>query len=97
MSQVIFPQPFDLLVPRGGTKVIDDTSAYTNLTGIAIDCVATAVVSVCTGFDDAGNAYNFKTTNNWDNLTTGYTYFVPRNYVITAITLSSGTINLHQY
>jgi hypothetical protein len=78
------------------TQVIDTTNATTGLTGIAIECSSDAVVSVMTGFDELNNAVDFKTVYNLDNLKAGYIYYIKPNNHVAAITLTSGTVNVHQ-
>ena len=78
------------------TQVIDTTSATTGLTGICIECTADAVVSVMTGFDPQGTAVDFKTVYNLDNLVKGSFYYIKPNHYVAAITLTSGTVNVHQ-
>lgn len=86
----------DRVMCSGGTLVIDTTGAITGLTCFAIDCVADTAVSVMTGFDENGVAVDFKTVYNLDTLKAGYTYYIKANQHVAAITLTSGTINVHQ-
>lgn len=80
-----------------GSPIIDDTNAHTNLNVEAINIISSTTFSVCTGVDNNGNAYNFKTEMNWDGtLTANHSPLtVPRNYKITAITLTSGEIVIY--
>lgn len=78
------------------TQVIDTTDATTGLTAICIECVADAAVSVMTGFDELGAAVDFKTVYNLDTLKAGSFYYIKPNHYVAAITLTSGTVNVHQ-
>jgi len=93
---IVTASPYDRMAVIGGTLVIDTTGAITGLTAVCIECVADAVVSVMTGFDDLGNAVDFKTAYNLDNLTAGSFYYIKQNWHVAAITLTSGTVNAHQ-
>ena len=80
------------LVVSGGSEIIDDTSAHTGLRVSSIVATEDTVVSVCTGTDNTGASYNFKTALNWDTLKQNDLLIAPDNYTITAITLTSGRI-----
>ena len=75
-----------------GCLVIDTTDA---ITGKSFDCFIAqedTVISVCTGTDAGGNAFDFKTAYNCDTLKSGALITVKDGYKITAITLTSGSI-----
>lgn len=86
----------DRIACTGGTLVIDDTAAHTGLTGYCIECDSDAVISVCSGYNPSGATYDFKASLNWVTLKAGAKYFTPINYYIDAITLTSGSISVHQ-
>jgi len=93
----ISPSALDIISVTGGTLPIEDTSAHNDLTGICIECVADAVVSACTGFDSAGNAFDFKASRNFVNLYAGSFYYVRRGYYIASITLAGGKVSIHEF
>ena len=81
------------LSAENGMKIIDDTSAHTGLNYYLIVPREGTVISVCTGVDGNGNAVDFKTVNNWDGTVTITDLLaVQVGHVITAITLTSGSI-----
>ena len=75
-----------------GCLVIDDTSAHTSLEFEVIVAQEDTVISVCTGTDAGGNAFDFKTSYNCDTLKANALITVKDGYKITAITLTSGSI-----
>ncbi len=75
-----------------GCLVIDTTGA---ITGKSFDCLVAqedTVISVCTGTDAGGNAFDFKVKYNCDTLKSGAIITVKAGYKITAITLTSGSV-----
>jgi hypothetical protein len=97
MPTKINTTPNQKLTVSGGSLIISDTSAKTGLVVTSIIAREDTVVSVCTGLDAAGNAYNFKTTLNWLNLKSGDMLIVPDGYQVNAITLTSGSIIANQF
>ena len=77
-----------------GTPIIDDTNAHIDLNYTGIKATEDTVLSVCTGFDNSGNAFDFKVEMNWNGTLTANhgSLMVERGYKITAITLTSGEI-----
>lgn len=75
-----------------GCLLIDDTSAHTGLEFEVIVAQADTVISVCTGTDAGGNAFNFKVAYNCDTIKSGAIITAKNGYTITAITLTSGSI-----
>jgi hypothetical protein len=85
------------LTASGGSVIIDDTNAHTGLIATSIVARETTVVSVCTGTDANGAAYDFKATSNWLNLKAGDVLIVGDNAQINSITLTSGSIIVNQF
>jgi hypothetical protein len=80
------------LAGSNGCLVIDTTGA---ITGISFDFIVAqedTVISVCTGTDAGGNAFDFKTSYNCDTLKSGAVITAKAGYKITAITLTSGSV-----
>jgi hypothetical protein len=78
---------------ENGQYIIDDTNAHTGLDVYLIIPREDTVISVCTGTDSQGNAVDFKTVNNWDGTVSSTDLLaVPIGHTITAITLTSGSI-----
>lgn len=78
---------------ENGQSIIDDTSAHTGLDVYLIIPREDTVISVCTGVDAEGNAVDYKVVNNWDGtVKTTDLLAVPIRHKITAITLTSGSI-----
>ena len=80
------------LAGSNGCLVIDDTSAHTGLSFDYFVCQEDTVISVCTGTDPSGNAFDFKVQYNCDTLKQNAVITVKAGYKITAITLTSGSI-----
>lgn len=95
----ISTSPDKKIAVTGGTIIIDGTSAITELTGICIEATEVTVISVCTGLDASGNAYDFKTNpkSNWVNLEAGDKLYTKDNYQVNAVTLTSGRVLVHQF
>lgn len=91
MANKVRTTPDQKISVSGGTLVIDDTN---NHTGVWTSLVVTAdtAVSVCTGLDANGTAYDFKSTSNWTTLKQNDLLICPDNYCITSITLTSGRV-----
>jgi len=89
-----------VLVPTGGTQIVDGTSAITSFKSCCIQATADTVISVCTGINgnDDTTTVNFKTDTkyNWLNLKAGDVLYTKNADYITAITLTSGRILLHK-
>lgn len=78
---------------QNGQFIIDDTSAHTNLEYYLIIPREDTVISICTGVDGNGNAVDFKSVHNWDGTVgTSDLLTVPLGHKITAITLTSGSV-----
>lgn len=82
------------LCAQNGTLIIDDTDAYTGLSGVQFITLTDTVVSVCTGTSSSG-AVDYVATYNWVTLPAGTLLVAPDDYQITAITLTSGSIALY--
>lgn len=80
------------LAGSNGCLVIDDTSAHTGLSYDFFVAQEDTVISVCTGTDAGGNAFNFKVAYNCDTIKAGAVITAKKDYKITAITLTSGSI-----
>ena len=75
-----------------GCLVIDDTSAHTGLEFDFFVAQEDTVISVCTGTDAGGNAFDFKVAYNCDTIKGTAIITAKKGYTITAITLTSGSI-----
>ncbi len=95
----ISTSPDQKIAVSGGTIIIDDTSAITGLTGICIEATEDTAIDVCTGLDSNGNAFDFEASalTNWSTLKAGDRLYCKTNYVVTAVTLTSGRVLVHQY
>lgn len=80
------------LAGSNGCLVIDDTSAHTGLSFNFFVCQEDTVLSVCTGTDAGGDAFDFKVKYNCDTLKQNAVITAKAGYKITAITLTSGSI-----
>lgn len=77
-----------------GMNIIDTlATAFTNLNHDYLLPREDTVISVCTGVDSDGTAVDFKTVQNWNGtMKLNDFLIVPRGSKITAITLTSGSV-----
>ena len=76
-----------------GTDIITSLAAQTNLNYDYIIPREDTVLSVCSGVDDSDNPIDFLSTNNWGvTLKNTDILIVPKDYKITAITITSGSL-----
>lgn len=83
------------LCAQNGTIIIDDALAHTGLSRTEFIAMTDTVISVCTGTDPSGEAVDFKVDYNWVTISAGVPIIAPDNYIIKAITLTSGSIALY--
>lgn len=83
------------LCASNGTKIIDDTAAYTALSAVEFIAMTDTVIAVCTGINSKNEAVNFRTAYNWITIKAGVPIIAPDGHQITAITLTSGSIALY--
>ena len=79
-----------------GIRGTDIITALTAQTGLNYDYIIPredTVLSVCSGEDDNDNPIDFLTANNWGvTLKNTDILIVPKDYKITAITITSGSL-----
>lgn len=83
------PNALDRIAGKNPTEILA-AGAHTNKTIYAIQLASGASITVCTGTDPDGNAYDFVTSKNWDAATDAGLLVAGENYVVTAITTSGG-------
>lgn len=83
------------LTASNGVYILDGTGAYTNQNLVGFKPMSATVLAVCSGINiETSIAVNFITKYNWDGTlnSTDLPYVVAENEKITAITLTSGSI-----
>jgi hypothetical protein len=83
----------DAISGAGGMIIIDDTNAHSGLNYSYLIPREDTVISALTGVNASGDVVNLLTTQNWDGTLQNTDFLiVPRDWVITEITLTSGSI-----
>lgn len=96
MGDIISRMPNDKTTSSRGSMTIDDTASHIGLKGLELIAQEDTVINVITGFDSAGEAYNFKTKKNMVTLKAGALHIARDNYYFETIQLTSGSIIIYE-